>query len=198
MHDRGLLGLGAGRAEDVQDTVDDEQRHLVVVAAGVVGRLARAAAGHHHVAEQERRVARLGIIAVGAGRPASAHRPAITGSSMGNASTSVGPSASMKRPFSSAMDSSSTNSSDSSASPSTPSATQHLASQGDPAVDVDGRRALLVGPEHLDLTLGPLAQGPRCGADVGVVARVRRPRWRGVGRRAHLPSPATSLASARS
>ena len=125
LHGRRLVGLGVVHAEHVQDAVHDEQRELVVVGAGVRRRVAgrhrrdrsrrrRAAAARRRV-ERARGRARWSL--------ASGKRPSSTrSSSMGKASTSVGPSTPMNRWLSSAMASSSTNSSDSSASPRTPSA----------------------------------------------------------------------------
>src|SRR5690606_9147822 len=53
LHDGRLLGLGVVHAEDVEDAVDDEERDLVLVAAGVLRGLA---GGHgradHDVAEE--------------------------------------------------------------------------------------------------------------------------------------------------
>ena len=87
-----LVGLGVVVPEHVQHAVDDEQRDLVVERAGVVGRVAsRDRRADDHVAEQQRDSSRSG--SARSGPDASGSWTAHTASaSIGNASTSVGPS----------------------------------------------------------------------------------------------------------
>src|SRR4029453_3208334 len=70
LHAGGLLGPGVIVAEHVEDAVHDEQRHLVVVAAGVVRGLALGdGRAQDDVAQQQRHLVVLGVGAVGAGGP---------------------------------------------------------------------------------------------------------------------------------
>ena len=93
------------------------------------------------VAEQQRQVGRLGgRDSPGPVPPESGERPLSGGSSsIGKASTSVGPSLPRKRLLRSAMASSSTNSTDSSASPRTPSASSTSLGEPHPARCVSTR-----------------------------------------------------------
>ena len=113
-------------------------------------------------------------------------------SSIGNASTSVGPVCSMNRSLSSAIDVSSTKSTESSAAPRTPSAASTASASALPARDVDGDVVLLVGDEHLGPALvAPtrLGRSDRGGGSVTEprpLARTRRrcrPRCGGARRR---------------
>ena len=116
--DRGLAFLGVVVVQQVQHTVHDEQRELVVDGAGVRRRLAgRHRRAHHDVAEHDRRVDRLGRAArARARRCRDGGRSAGGRRRSGTTSTSVGPSPPRKRPLRSAMASSSTKISDTSAS----------------------------------------------------------------------------------
>ena len=189
-------------AEHVQHPVHHEQRHLVVVAAGVGRRLAlRHRRAHDDVAEQEGQVTRLGIVPVGPGRPGVGPAPGDHRVVDGEGEH-VGGAVGVHEPAVQLGDGLFVDEEEGQLGVAAdPLGHQHVAGERDPAVDVDRRPALLVGPEDLDVPLGPLAKRLGLGPDVGVVAGVRRPRRWGVGGRGHERSLAerpSSVASARS